>query len=381
MKIVLTHPFCWPYVRRGTEHTMDVLARYLVDEGHEVTTVSTRPGGSEIESGPAGTRVLRRPLTVPFMGTLRIQPTHTFFFTSLRALRSLHADVVHSFYPSDALAAICLKRRSGHRTVLQMNGVAIGGVSCYRWLPPEGRMFREALTRADARIACSRYVRDLLFEHYGVESEAISPPTRIEDYEVGSGPPDGRPTILAAADFTVRRKGVRVLVSAFSIVKRTVPDARLKLSGRMSDALASELLGNIPDSVRSDIDVLGIGAVGDLPRLYREASVTVLPAMSEPSGSVIPESLASGTPVVGTNHGGIPEFVTPEVGVLFDPRTDGEETHNAGGLAEAILEGLNLAERSGTRDRCRAHALTFSWDAIGPRIEKVYTGDRSASHA
>jgi phosphatidyl-myo-inositol alpha-mannosyltransferase len=358
-----------------------VLAQYLVDEGHQVTTVSTRPGANEIESGPAGTRVLRRPLTVPFMGALRIQPTHTFFFTSLRALRGLHADVVHSFYPSDALAAICTKRRSGHRTILQMNGVAVAGVSCYRWLPPEGRMFREALTRADARIACSRYIRDLLFEHYGVESEAIPPPTRMEDYQVGSGPPDGRPTILAAADFTVRRKGARVLVSAFSIVKRAVPAARLRLSGRVSDALVSELFRSIPDRVRNDIEVLGIGTVSDLPRLYREASVTVLPAMSEPSGSVIPESLASGTPVVGTNHGGIPEFITPEVGVLFDPRTAGEETSNAGGLAEAILEGLQLAGRSATRDKCRAHALTFSWGAIGPRIERVYRGDRSGSHA
>src|SRR4051812_10674686 len=157
MRVILTHPFCWPYVRRGTEHAIDVLARYLVADGHEVTTVSTRPGPSDIESGAAGTRVLRTPLTVPLMGAFRIQPTHTFFFTSLRALRTLRADVVHSFYPSDALAAICTRRRAGHRTVLQMNGVAVAGVSCHRWMPPEGRMFREALVRADARIACSRF--------------------------------------------------------------------------------------------------------------------------------------------------------------------------------------------------------------------------------
>jgi glycosyltransferase involved in cell wall biosynthesis len=376
VKVVLTHPFCWPYVRRGTERGMDVLAHYLVNSGHEVITLSTRPGSSGIETGPAGTRILRRPLTLPFMGTLRIQPTHTFFFTSLRALRSLNADVVHSFYPSDALAAICTRRRTGHRTVLQMNGAAIPGVSCYRWMPPEGGMFREALRRADGRIACSRFVRDLLFEHYGVDSAVIPPPTRLEAYDVGQGPPDGRPTILAAADFDVRRKGVRTLVKAFTIVKSAVPSARLRLSGKMSAGLQAELLDNIPGAVRRDIEVLGLGLVDDVPRLYREASVTVLPSMWEPSGTVLVESFASGTPVVATNHGGIPEFVTPEVGVLFDPQTGGEETHNARGLADAILEGLILAEKPGTRARCRAHAYGYGWAAVWPRIEQLYTGER-----
>jgi glycosyltransferase involved in cell wall biosynthesis len=375
MKIVLTHPFCWPYVRRGTERGMDVLAHYLVDSGHQVTTVSTRPGAGGTERGSTGTRILCAPLTLPFMGALRIQPTHTFFFTSLRTLRNLDADVVHSFYPSDALAAIFTKRRLGHRTVLQMNGVAIPGVSCYRWLPPEGAMFREALRRSDARIACSRFVRDLLGNQYGVDAEVIPPPIRLEAYQVGQGPPEGRPTIFAAADFDVRRKGVRALVNAFAIVKGAIPKARLKLSGKMSVALGSELLGKLPDSVRNDVELLGLGSVDDLPRLYREASVTVLPAMWEPSGTVLFESLASGTPVVATNHAGIPEFVTREVGVLFNPKTDGEETHNAVGLADAILEGLALSEKTGTRAACRAHALGYGWGAVGPRIESVYRGD------
>jgi len=354
---------------------MDVLARYLVDSGHEVTTVSTRPGGRGTEVGATGTRILLPPLRLPCMGALRIQPTHTFFFTSLLALRALEADVVHSFYPSDALAAIYTKRRRGYRIVLQMNGIAVPGVSCYRWLPPEGAMFREALRRADARIACSKFVRDLLRDHYGVDAVVIPPPTRLEEYDPGDGPPDGRPTVFAAGDFDVRRKGVRALVKAFAIVKRAVPRARLKLSGKMSAGLGAELLRDLPAAVRGDIDLLGLGSVDDLPRLYREASITVLPAMWEPSGTVPVESFASGTPVVATNHGGIPEFVTSEVGVLFEPKTEGEETHNAIGLAEAILQGLALAEKGATRAACRAHALRYGWAAAGPRIEGLYRGD------
>jgi phosphatidyl-myo-inositol alpha-mannosyltransferase len=378
MRIVLTHPYCWPHVRRGTERVMQVLGEYLVADGHDVITVSTRPGPSETERGAAGTRILRRPLAFPGMAMLRIQTTHTFFFTAWRALRSLDADVVHSFYPSDALAAICVKRRTPLRSVLQLNGVPVPGVSCYRYLPPEGAMFREALRRADGRIACSRFVRDLMREHYGVDAEVIPTPLPIESYEVGSGPPDGRPTILALADFNVRRKGVRVLVDAFALVKRQLPDTRLRLSGRMSAALQSELLGSVAAHVRDDIEVLGLGRVEDIPRLYREASVTALPAMWEPSGTVLLESFASGTPVVATDHAGIPEFVTPEVGVLFEPSSTGEETHNAEGLAAAILQGLALAEKPETRGRCRAHALQYCWPALGPRIEALYKDARAA---
>jgi glycosyltransferase involved in cell wall biosynthesis len=84
------------------------------------------------------------------------------------------------------------------------------------------------------------------------------------------------------------------------------------------------------------------------------------------------EAWAAGTPVVATNHGGPPEFMAEDVGVLFEPATEGQETHNADGLAEAILEGLALSERPGIRQRCRAHAGRFSWSALGPRIEAMY---------
>jgi phosphatidylinositol alpha-mannosyltransferase len=371
MRIVLTHPFCWPYVRRGTERNVDVLATHLVRSGHDVVTLSMSPGASRVETDSTGTRILRRPISVPCMRLFRIRPEHTFFLSSLQALASLKADVVHSFYPSDALAAECLRRR-GHRTVLQLNGAAIPGVSCHRWLPPESAMFRQALKHADGRIACSQFIRRLLTEHYDVDADVIAPPIRIDGFSPGDGPRDGRPTILGVADFDVRRKGVRVLVDAFPLVKRRLPDARLLLSGKMAPALQAELIGRVPAPLLRDVNFLGLGAVGDVVKLYREASVTVLPAMWEPSGTVLFESWASGTPVVAANHGGLPEFVRRDVGVLFDPDSDGEQTRNADGLAEAIVEGVALADRPGVRQACRTHAERYGSAVLGPRIEHLY---------
>ncbi len=43
MKVTITHPFCWPAVRRGTERFIAELAQHLVPYGHDVVTLSSTP--------------------------------------------------------------------------------------------------------------------------------------------------------------------------------------------------------------------------------------------------------------------------------------------------------------------------------------------------
>lgn len=373
MKIVLTHPFCWPYVRRGSERNLDNVARYLVSRGHDVTTVSSHPERQMTEVNLSGTRILNRPCRFPAMGRVHIEETHTFFFPAFHRLWSLNPDVVHSFFFTDALAAACARRDRKYRTVFQMNGIALPGISCRRF-PPEAWMWRQALNRVDDRIVCSQFIGDLLRRYYGCNCHVIYPPVELDDFPLGQGPADGRPTILSAADFTVPRKGVRVLIAAFCLLKQAVPDAVLKLSGRMPDSLQREVLRNVSERVLRDIQILGLGKAGDVPELYRQASVMALPSMWEPSGGAMLEAWASGCPVVVTNHGGLPEFVNPDVGVLFEPMSEGQETQNATGLAEALIQGLYLSRSPGIRERCRAHVQQYSTQHIGPILEKFYAG-------
>lgn len=371
LRIVVTTPYCWPYVRRGTEHTAHELTRFLTQSGHQVVTVSAIEGKGRREEDEGGKRILYASHWRPVMGRLRIQPTHLFFFRSFRSALQLDADIVHSFYFFDSLAVSLARRWRKYKTVLQMNGAPIPG-AYYRRFPPERWAIREALARADGRLSCSQFIRRLVMDHYGLDSHVLTPLTDVASYPLGAGPGDGRPTLLAVADFNVRRKGLRPLLAAFAIVKGRMPDVRLRISGSLSDALRNEVTQALPGRVRKDIEFLGLGKPGALAGLYGESDLTVLPSMWEPSGAVLIESWACGTPVVATDHGGLPEFVRPEVGVLFDPRTDGEEAGNEEGLAAAILQGLELSRQDSIRRRCRAHAQLFSSQQVGPRVERLY---------
>src|SRR5262249_60178845 len=79
----------------------------------------------------------------------------------------------------------------------------------------------------------------------------------------------------------------------------------------------------------------------DVPRVMAALDVLVLPSTrSEGTSQVILQALAIGTPVVGSNVGGIPELVRNcETGRLVPPG-------DSAALADAILAALREPERA-----------------------------------
>jgi phosphatidylinositol alpha-mannosyltransferase len=106
--------------------------------------------------------------------------------------------------------------------------------------------------------------------------------------------------------------------------------------------------------------------------MYGRATVTVLPSIGEAFGMSLVESLACGTPVVGSQDGGAPDFVRPDAGVLFDPGSLRHEPTNVDGLTEAIHAAVRLYGNPRLAHTCRESIRHLGWDTLGPRLEKLY---------
>lgn len=104
------------------------------------------------------------------------------------------------------------------------------------------------------------------------------------------------------------RKGGPVLVEAFKNILRVHPDANLYI------------VGCSPEIECANCIVVGKIPIDQVASYYQLAAVFCLPTTLEPFGVVFLEAAAYKLPVVATNIGAIPDFVTPgENGYLVDP--------------------------------------------------------------
>jgi glycosyltransferase involved in cell wall biosynthesis len=151
------------------------------------------------------------------------------------------------------------------------------------------------------------------------------------------GIPQGDRIVLFVADYETPRKGFDLLVDALG--KLRVEDVTLLSVGSSQPGMDTEL------------PHLHLGRIESDPLLsafYSFADLFVIPSRQDNLPNTVLESMASGTPVVGFNTGGIPDMVRPgETGWLA-------ETGNTQSLREKIemaLSDKEARERMGMRCR------------------------------
>ncbi|MEY2398029.1 MAG: phosphatidyl-myo-inositol alpha-mannosyltransferase [Actinomycetota bacterium] len=352
MRITLTNPYCWPNVRRGSESLMHGLGLWLRSSGHDASILAGAPKRSSYEIDGLPYRTVKA-TDMTWLGREYVPPV-TMIGPMRRALRRLKPDIVHAFSYHDAVAA--------KRAKLPY-ALTIGGIITPPWRNRyQFKLFNQACTHAGLIICPSQAAADALKADYGFEAEVVPHGLDVASFASTEPRVAGRITCMATPNDT--RKRPDFLVRAFAKVAPKVADAHLVFAGDASDDVQQRLRALLPAKHRDRLSFLGDLAPDELRREYGRASITALTSLNEAFGLVLIESLASGTPVIGTRSGALPEIVTNDVGALSDP----DDVNECARQIQWLLDESGPALSA----RCVAHAEHYDWAAVGPKNVAIY---------
>jgi len=120
-------------------------------------------------------------------------------------------------------------------------------------------------------------------------------------------------------------------------------------------SLREELEALVNELGLQHVHFLGHNTQQTVARINNAADVCTFPSRIEPFGLVAIEAMACGAPVVTTNQGGFPDFVSNEVGALVD--VDNHEQ-----LAEALIKEITTGSKTTKGKHAAQYAADgFSW--------------------
>lgn len=166
-------------------------------------------------------------------------------------------------------------------------------------------------------------------------------------------------------------KGIDVLLAAVRLLAQKIPHLKVFIIGSLSgsfdarDSYVDPYARSMMEAARG-LPVEFLGFISNRDARFRQfmaaADVSVVPSRQEPQGLVVLESLALGTPVIGSNTGGIPAMVTSDVGYLVTP---GDTIALAGSIHDAFKNPQKLqAMQRAARSRVES---VYSWDSVADR--------------
>lgn len=284
-------------------------------------------------------------------------------------------DVIHAHwsYP-DGAGAVALRDLFRCPLVVHARG------TLERVVAKQNRLLREAvrspLIAADAVIANSDALRADCIElgvperkvHVipnGVDTELFAPRDKVQaKRELGLDA--GRTVVLYCGNLRPV-KGVDVLAEAIPELLQSYPSLMFVLvgSGELEPQLRTGLARWLS---RGDVILTGAQRQRDVARYMAAADLLVLPSRSEARSNVIPEALASGTPVAAAAVGGIPEIMREAHGRMFQ---SGSRTALTRALLELIADREQLV-RMGAEGRRFVLESDWSWAAHAQKTLDLY---------
>ncbi|RDI65966.1 glycosyltransferase family 4 protein [Nocardia pseudobrasiliensis] len=374
------------------------LSRGLVELGHEVEVLSGQPYPELLDPRVRLTEVpsldlyrdddpFRTPrpseirdridlLELGTMWTAGFPEPRTFSLRAARLLRSRTAefDVVHDNqclgYGLLDIAARLPLVATIHHPITRDRALDLAAAPwrrkpfVHRWYGFLGMQRKVARRIPDLITVSSSSAADIAAD-FGVAAEQLRVVPLGVDTELfrpRGGRVPGRIVAVASADKPL--KGIGHLLRALARL-RTTHEVELRLVARLEPNGPTEKL--IAELGLSDIVTVAGGLADlELAELLASADLACIPSMYEGFSLPAVEALASGTPLVASRAGALPEVVG-DCAELVEPGDIGELTAAIGGLLDAPRRRHAL----GAAGRDRAVAV-YSWPAVAAQTVSVY---------
>jgi glycosyltransferase involved in cell wall biosynthesis len=348
----------------GASRCIERLAKRLNSDGHRLFVVLPRDGPLKKLLEAAGARVILHPaLSVLERHQMRSVATKlrfalelpiSVFWLTLLIVR-LRVDVVHTncaTMPSSPFAAAL----TGRPHVWHIR-------ECFVDFPFLWKYYQHLIYKLSREvIAISKTVKEqfdsrlhekITVVYDGLPSEEFQPcsPDLIREFRTRFDLRGNAAAVIGRIKWL--RKGQEVFVRAAALLKTKYPDAKFLIVGSSAPGNEehSERLHRLVDELGLASQVVFTGDIDNVRPVFASVDLVVVPSVQpEPLGLVVMESMAMGTPVIGSRSGGIAEQVRDGVeGCLFQP---GNEIELASAM-DRLFSDSELRREMGIRARQR----------------------------
>lgn len=358
-------------------------AHHIASKGIEVCVVAMHSPGAKTRERMGSVEVLRPkymwpekwealrregaagiPATWRRHPLIRVQIFPFILFHSLAITKiARKCDIIHAHWTLSAACACLGKWIHKKRVLVTLQGSDILQVPRH---PIGAWLTRRILSCVDGITALStalvRAVGELGFSPQNI----LIIPNGVNTKKFFPIPPENRDDIVLYVGSLIERKGVRYLINAMHHVLQRFHKYRLVVVGNGPER---PKLGKLADNmgISDRVAFVGFQRYSEVRYWMQHAKLLVLPSLEEAQGVVLLEAMACGTPVVASSVGGIPDVVTPEVGILVPP-ADPDALSNA---IQSILGDPDLWNFMSRMARKRAVDY-YDWSVIADQYIEIY---------
>ncbi|MGI5376049.1 glycosyltransferase family 4 protein [Streptomyces sp. CA-251387] len=365
--VAVVVPYYAPHVGGAESYAARIAHAVADDPMLRAVVITTNLTGGRTEVGGEGDVLIVRLGSWARVSNTPVSPLWP--LQVRRWLRRLDVDIVNAHAPVPGLGDVAVAVSGRRPTVVTYHaGSMIKGRPCHdRLLGWYERYFLPRMfSRASALVAVSP--TSLASGRPGTIE--ITPGVDVERFTPGPAASTRPRTIVYVGrmDRTSSWKGVEVLLRGFTALA-DMPEVGLKLVGG-GDALPDHLSLARQLGIGDRVEFTGELAGDALVAAMQRAAVLVLPSLTEAEchPMTLIEAMACGTPVVGSDVGGIPYVMTPGVTGLLVPPGDADAL--AATCRRLLYDGA-LADRLGAAGRRRA-VERYAWPALTERYVQLF---------